>query len=51
MKTTIYHRNKSLGIFSKCLKKIKWHYEDPVSKEEIYRNNVIFDNYQHNRNP
>lgn len=26
-------------------------YDDPVSKEEIYRNNVIFDNYQHNRNP
>lgn len=30
---------------------LKWHYEDPVSKEEIYRNNVIYDNYQHNRNP
>lgn len=29
---------------------IKWHYEDPVSDEEVYRNNVIY-GYQNNRNP
>lgn len=39
------------GRFGNLETLIKWHYEDPVSKEEIYRNNVIFDNYQHNRNP
>ena len=39
------------GCFGNLQALIKWHYEDPVSKEEIYRNNVIFDNYQHNRNP
>ena len=39
------------GRFGNLETLIKWHYDDPVSKEEIYRNNVIFDNYQHNRNP
>ena len=39
------------GRFGNLEALIKWHYDDPVSKEEIYRNNVIFDNYQHNRNP
>lgn len=39
------------GKFGNLQTLIKWHYEDPVSKEEIYRNNVIYENYQHNRNP
>lgn len=39
------------GRFGNLETLIKWHYDDPVSKEEIYRNNVIFDNYQHNRDP
>ena len=30
---------------------IEWHNQDPVSQKEIDRNNVIFDDYQHNRNP
>lgn len=34
------------GRFGNLETLIKWHYDDPVSKEEIYRNNVIFDNYQ-----
>ncbi|MGM9970192.1 MAG: endonuclease I family protein [Anaeroplasma sp.] len=29
---------------------IKWHYEDPVSESEIYRNDVVY-SYQKNRNP
>lgn len=39
------------GKFGNLQTLIKWHYEDPVSKEEIYKNNVIYENYQHNRNP
>lgn len=30
---------------------IEWHDEDPVSEKEINRNNLIFNDYQHNRNP
>ncbi len=30
---------------------LRWHENDPVSDKEINRNNAIFDNYQHNRNP
>ncbi len=29
----------------------RWHHEDPVSQAEINRNNKIFNDYQHNRNP
>ena len=29
---------------------LKWHYMDPVSVEEIYRNNIVYQ-YQGNRNP
>lgn len=29
----------------------QWHANDPVSEKEINRNNVIFEKYQHNRNP
>ncbi len=39
------------GRFGGLQTLLKWHYEDPVSTSEIYRNNVIFDNWQHNRNP
>ncbi len=28
-----------------------WHVSDPVSQKEIDRNNEIYSNYQHNRNP
>lgn len=30
---------------------IAWHNADPVSQKEIDRNNEIYNNYQHNRNP
>ncbi len=30
---------------------VAWHISDPVSQKEIDRNNVIYSNYQHNRNP
>lgn len=30
---------------------IEWHNADPVSQKEIDRNNEIYYNYQHNRNP
>lgn len=39
------------GRFGNLNTLIKWHYQDPVSAEEIYRNNVIYNDYQHNRNP
>ena len=30
---------------------LQWHRNDPVSEREIYRNNIIYNNYQTNRNP
>lgn len=30
---------------------LRWHQNDPVSQKEIDRNNVIYDDYQYNRNP
>jgi len=30
---------------------LRWNDEDPVSQKEIDRNNVIYNEYQHNRNP
>ena len=30
---------------------LRWNDEDPVSQKEINRNNVIYTDYQHNRNP
>ena len=30
---------------------LRWNDEDPVSQKEIDRNNVIYNRYQHNRNP
>ena len=30
---------------------LRWNDEDPVSQKEIDRNNVIYSDYQHNRNP
>ena len=38
----------SIGILSDLL---DWHRKDPVDEYEIHRNNLIFNNYQHNRNP
>lgn len=30
---------------------MKWHRQDPVSQKEIDRNNAIYNQFQHNRNP
>ena len=30
---------------------LAWHHMDPVDEFEIHRNNLIYKNYQHNRNP
>lgn len=30
---------------------LTWHHQDPVSSKETARNNVIYSDYQHNRNP
>ena len=30
---------------------LNWHRNDPVSEKEIARNNVVYNSYQHNRNP
>lgn len=30
---------------------LEWHKLDPVDEFEIYRNDLIYNNYQHNRNP
>jgi endonuclease I len=37
-----------LGVLSTLL---EWHQDDPVDQTEIDRNNAIFNDYQHNRNP
>lgn len=39
------------GRFGNLQTLLKWHYQDPVSREEIYRNNIIYTYYQKNRNP
>ncbi|MDE7095423.1 MAG: endonuclease, partial [Anaeroplasmataceae bacterium] len=38
------------GRFGNLQTLIQWHYDDPVSESEIYRNNVVY-KYQKNRNP
>ncbi|MDE7264361.1 MAG: endonuclease [Anaeroplasmataceae bacterium] len=38
------------GRFGNLQTLIQWHYDDPVSQSEIYRNNVVY-GYQNNRNP
>lgn len=38
------------GKLAKLSTILKWHYQDPVSDREIYRNNVVYQ-FQNNRNP
>ncbi len=38
----------TMGTLSDLL---SWHKMDPVDEYEIHRNNLIYNNYQHNRNP
>jgi endonuclease I len=39
------------GEFGKLSTFIEWHLTYPPSEREIHRNNLIYSNYQHNRNP
>ena len=40
-----------LGEHGRLTTLLKWHAEDPVSEAEETRNQAIYDNWQHNRNP
>ena len=46
--TTSDTTSATMGILQDLL---EWHKEDPVDEYEIHRNNLIYRNYQHNRNP
>lgn len=39
------------GYYGNLKDILAWHRMDPVDEFEIHRNNLIFKNYQHNRNP
>ena len=41
-------KSVKMGILQDLL---VWHHMDPVDEYEIHRNNLIYNNYQHNRNP
>ena len=41
----------SNGYYGKLSDLLAWHRMDPVDEFEIHRNNLIYKNYQHNRNP
>lgn len=42
------HESATMGVLSDLL---EWHRLDPVDEYEIHRNNLIYTNFQHNRNP
>lgn len=39
------------GEIGKLSTLLQWHKQDPVDATEIRRNNIIYEKYQHNRNP
>ena len=39
------------ALYGKLSTLLTWHHNDPVDQWEIDRNNIIYDSYQHNRNP
>ena len=43
--------NASQAVFGNLATLLQWHLDDPVSAEERRRNDLIYDNYQRNRNP
>jgi endonuclease I len=44
-------KNTKLPIHAKLSDLLEWHLADPVSDAEIRRNDIIYYNYQRNRNP
>ena len=49
--TTSSATNKSTILPWQLNVLLTWHHNDPVSSKEIARNNVIYNDYQNNRNP
>lgn len=43
--------NLEKGYYGSLQDILAWHYMDPVDDYEIHRNNLIYNNYQKNRNP
>ena len=43
--------NITNGYYGTLQDILAWHYDDPVDAYEIHRNNLIYKNYQGNRNP
>ncbi len=48
---SIVDKNSKLPRHGKLSTLLKWHEEDPVGDYERYRNHIIYERYQHNRNP
>lgn len=47
----IVDKSSKLPKHGKSSTLLKWHEEDPVDDYERYRNYIIYEKYQHNRNP
>ena len=43
--------NGTVALMGRLTTLLKWHRSDPVDAAERKRNDLIFENYQHNRNP
>ena len=48
---SINDENSKLPQHGKLSTLLEWHEEDPADDYERYRNHVIYEKYQHNRNP
>lgn len=47
----IYLKDENINYIGNIETLLKWNMEDKVSKNEVNRNNLIYEKYQHNRNP